>query len=416
MIRHDYRDQPITGATAAALDRYERALAASLAWRVGADAEIEAALALAPGFTMAHVLRCWRMLGGRDPAGARLARPLHAQASTLPANARERLHLAALAAAIDDDFPRCVAYLAQLLQDDPRDVLALQVAHAFDYLMADPHAMLARVAHVLRTWPEGRPGRHAVLAMQAFALEECGHYDAAHATALEALALEPLDARAQHAIAHVYEMTGRAEAGLRAMSDRRAFWAEGSTAAMHCWWHVALFHLELGRGSHALALLDRRIDAVASQALGDLIDAASLLWRLTLRGIDVGDRWQPLARAWAPHVEDAYCTFSDLHAMLAFVGAGDAEHAATLTSVLAQRQSLPTRYGVMTRALGLPACRALVAFGEQRYDAAIQGLAPLAGPGVRLGGSHAQRDVIHLTLREAIDRLRGRRPALRRAA
>jgi hypothetical protein len=49
--------------------------------------------------------------------------------------------------------------------------------------------------------------------------------------------------------------------------------------------------------------------------------------------------------------------------MLAFVGAGDDKRAARLARAVAGAQSLPTRYGATTRDIGLPACRALRAFG-----------------------------------------------------
>ena len=90
----------------------------------------------------------------------------------------------------------------------------------------------------------------------------------------------------------------------------------------------------------------------------DLIDAAALLWRIQLRGGDAGPRWTELAAAWAPHIEDGFCSFNDLHAMLAFVGARDWHRAQRLESTLARSQSLPTRHGATTRRLGLrPAAR-----------------------------------------------------------
>ena len=94
--------------------------------------------------------------------------------------------------------------------------------------------------------------------------------------------------------------------------------------------------------------------------------------------------------------------------MLAFVGAGDNKRAARLERIVTSAQSLPTRYGATTRHVGLPACRALRAFG--RGDDAIAvalfaGLPPLAH---RLGGSQAQRDVLDLTRQRAVERLRRR--------
>ena len=51
----------------------------------------------------------------------------------------------------------------------------------------------------------------------------------------------------------------------------------------------------------------------------------------------------------------------------------------------------------MTRLVGLPASRALAAFGRGDYDLAdalLRGLPPVAH---RIGGSHAQRDILQLT-------------------
>jgi hypothetical protein len=415
MLR-DSHDHPLSGATALARDDYVEALHAFQCWRADATALAERALVAAPAFVMAYVLRSWLALCGRDRAAASIARPLHAAAARLPSSDRERRHLAAIGAALDDDHERCSAELGRLLDEHPRDLLALQVAHALDYLTGETGRMLARAAGAARHASPGMPGFHAVVAMQAFALEENAQYARAEALALEALALEPRDARAVHSLAHVYEMTARPSLGLRLLGERTGCWAIGTTVATHCWWHAALFHLDEDRTSHVLALYDRRLAPHTGSALSDLIDAASLLWRLRLRGIDGGARWRALADAWAPRIRDQYCTFSDLHAMLAFVGAGDEPRAMALLRTLARVPTAASRYGRTTREIGVPAARALAAFGRGDYVAAIEGLAPLTATAPRLGGSHAQRDVLPLTLREAVDRARAGRPAVRRAA
>jgi hypothetical protein len=66
----------------------------------------------------------------------------------------------------------------------------------------------------------------------------------------------------------------------------------------------------------------------------------------------------------------------------------------------------PTRHGQTTRVLGLPACRALMAFGRGDYPRAIGLFASLSELAHRLGGSHAQRDVMHLTLLQAVECVR----------
>ena len=68
--------------------------------------------------------------------------------------------------------------------------------------------------------------------------------------------------------------------------------------------------------------------------------------------------------------------------------------------------SQPTRHAETTRKLGLPACRALIAFGRGDDSLAVSLLATLPPQARRLGGSHAQRDVLQLTLLRAVERLR----------
>ena len=55
----------------------------------------------------------------------------------------------------------------------------------------------------------------------------------------------------------------------------------------------------------------------------------------------------------------------------------------------------------MTAEIGLPACRAVVAFVEERYDDVVAELLPIRRVLHRFGGSHAQRDALQRTLLES---------------
>src|ERR1700704_421547 len=213
----DARGYSISGATPTALEAYERALATFQSWHGGTGPQLSAALREAPTFVMAHVLQAYLLLSSRDPRRVRLARPVLARATELPANERERLHLAAISAAVADHYERAKARWSELLSRYPRDVLALQVAHAFDYITGDLDRMNDRVTAVLPAWSSELPGYHAVLAMHAFSLEECGEYKRAEEAARAALALNTFDARAHHVMAHVFEMSERPAAGVRWM-------------------------------------------------------------------------------------------------------------------------------------------------------------------------------------------------------
>ena len=77
-------------------------------------------------------------------------------------------------------------------------------------------------------------------------------------------------------------------------------WAGESFLQVHNWWHLALFHYELGETEEALALFDAPIYGKHSTLALNMLDASAMLWRLHLRGVDVGDRWAALAANWAP--------------------------------------------------------------------------------------------------------------------
>lgn len=406
----DARGLPVSGATPAALDAYERAAAAFLHWRSGAETHLAFAVEAAPDFTMAHVLGAWMHVSGRDPAGIERARPLFERAAALAGNPRERLHVSALGAAIEaDDIELATSHLGAALHIAPRDALALQVAHAYDYLTGDGASLQARVAAVLPAWSAELPGYAGVLAMHAFALFEAGECVRGEAMARAALAIDPLEPRAHHAMAHAFEMTGRPAVGAAWMRAHAPAWARGTAVGTHGWWHVALFELARGAVNEALELYDSHMRARCSSTIGELIDASGLLWRIRLQGGAVGARLRELADAWAPHIDDAYCSFSDIHAMLAYVGAGDARRAHALELVLSRHANRPDRYGATTRLVGLPACRALIAFGHGDAVRAAERLARLPPLAHRIGGSHAQRDVLRLTELSARQRATGRR-------
>jgi tetratricopeptide (TPR) repeat protein len=409
----DHRGLAVSGASGAALDAFEDALALFQRWRTGADAAVQRAVSVAPDFAMAHVLDAYLHLCSRDPARVRGAwRPYH-RLLGLRANEREQLHAAAIGAALADNYEQAKRWLGVLLREHPRDALALQVAHAFDYVTGDLDRMGDRVAAVIPAWSASDRGYSAVLAMHAFSLVESARYGEALEVGLCALEHDPFDARAHHAVAHVHEMTERPALGAQWLRERAPFWSEGTVVATHCWWHLALFQLALGETADALALYDQQVRGTGLRELSDLVDAAALLWRLELLGVSDAARWQEVATAWAPHLDDGFCSFNDIHAMLALVGAREWTRAEALEHTLARRATLPTRHGETTRLIGLPACQALLAYGRGEAARTIELLGSLPARVARIGGSHAQRDVLYLTLVQAIAKLR--RPLARAA-
>jgi hypothetical protein len=93
-----------------------------------------------------------------------------------------------------------------------------------------------------------------------------------------------------------------------------------------------------------------------------------------------------------------------MHAMMAFVGAGRQRAARTVLEAQRAAMDAQADNAVFTREIGDAATRAILAFGEGDYGQTIELLRPIRSYAHRFGGSHAQRDLIDLTLIEAATR------------
>jgi tetratricopeptide (TPR) repeat protein len=91
----------------------------------------------------------------------------------------------------------------------------------------------------------------------------------------------------------------------------------------HNWWHLALFLIDLDRADEALALYDQRVWGVWKEFCEDQINAVSLLTRLELRGLDVGNRWTDLAVFLKPRLHEHYSPFLDLQYLYGLARAGE---------------------------------------------------------------------------------------------
>jgi hypothetical protein len=233
--------------------------------------------------------------------------------------------------------------------------------------------------------------------MYAFGLEETGDYLNAERHGREAVALEPADGWAQHAVAHVLEMQSRREEGVRWMRGNPG-WQRDSFFAVHNWWHLALYHLELGDHTAVLELFDGPIDGHQPTLLLELIDCSALLWRLHLRGVDVGARWQSLAERWAPAAAAGNYAFNDLHAAMAFAQAGREDLLRQVFESQAAAMLRDDDNAAFTREVGAPATQAFVVYVDGRHERAVDLLRAVRSQAHRFGGSHAQRDLLDQTL------------------
>jgi hypothetical protein len=239
--------------------------------------------------------------------------------------------------------------------------------------------------------------------MHAFGLEECNQYPEAERTGRRALELQPKDGWAVHAVTHVMEMQGRSRDGIEWLTSRESDWAPDNMFAPHNWWHLALFHIDRGDYDAALALFDAKLIGPQADMILVLLDATALLWRLKLEGVDVGDRFERVADLWEAKLEGegGFYAFNDVHALMSFAATGRSMAIARLLELMNESATAGNSNAAMEREVGLPLASGLLAFAQGRNADATAAIEPVRDIANRFGGSHAQRDLLTLTLIEA---------------
>ncbi|WP_198377439.1 tetratricopeptide repeat protein [Neoroseomonas rubea] len=398
----DIRGNPLS-CTAAAAERLDGAIAKFHAYLADPIADIDALLAEEPDCVMGHAIRAGILATTTDKAfDAELQSSLAAAQRLAPrANARERAYIAAARHFAEGRMQDATETWSGIAIEHPRDLLAVQFAQLGDFFLGQSQMLRDRVARVLPSWHRDMPGHGFLLGMHAFGLEECGDYARAEAAGREAVARNPQDGWAAHAVAHVMEMQGRAAEGAAFMTETAPGWSPDSLFAYHNWWHVALFCIDRGDIAGALRLFDERVSAGGFGQALEAIDGSALLWRLWVLGHDVGDRWSRVAPAWSARLGHGVYAFNDAHAMMAFVATGDRAAQREVIATLERAAAGPGTNAMMSRDVGLPLARGLAAFGQGDFAAAVAHILPARGIANRFGGSHAQRDVLSWTLCEA---------------
>ncbi len=253
-----------------------------------------------------------------------------ASAAAPHASVREQLFVAAIRAWVDGDLPLAIALHVQLAQSHPRDLVSVKLGQYHLFNQGDAPGML-RLALAALPAASDVAQLHG---MAAFGWEQCHLMQQAEAAARTALAMTPREPWAQHALAHVMLTQGRLQEGLQFMQHSSPSWTGlNSFMQTHNWWHLALFAIDLGHIDTALQLYDQQVWGVVKAYSQDQIGAVSLLARLELAGIDVGDRWQDVADHLQGRTNDQVLPFLDLQYLYGLARAGRPEAQTLLCNI-----------------------------------------------------------------------------------
>ena len=354
-------------------------------------------------------------------AGFKTARKyvVRARASARDASDREREFAASVYQWWRGNSGQALNRMRAIIANHPADIVTAKWAQYLAFNLGNAQAML----DVANRVTGARPDVAEAWGMQAFALEQSNEIARAEQAARHALSLNRDEAWAQHAIAHVLDTQGRVDEGVEFLTSHAEGWADRSIFIReHNYWHLALFHLDRDDHLRALRVFDEHLWGEWPEYAQEQIGAISALWRLELRGVNVGERWHPVVEKvwerWHEHI----VPFNDLLFIYALARGGKHQAVGEFLSSL-ERRGKKDDSGVWD-SLVIPCAHGLAAYAQERFMTAADALGPLLGRLHLVGGSHAQRDVFvqtwidaalragqHSAVKEVVARRARARPA-----
>ncbi len=386
-----------------ARDAYVQACKAKLTMYPGAVEALDRAVSADPGFALAYAARAHTLL---ERGNAAAARESIAEAKILAAGlpAREASHVEYFGLLVAGDTEAALAALPAHLNAWPRDVLVLGTT-AFTNGLIGSSGRLGQKRTLLalldRLAPHYGEDDWWFAAHHGMALSENGEHAAARPKIERSLAQNPTNPWAAHATAHLAYEEGNPGAARDFLASWLTSYPREGSLYSHLNWHLALAHLETGDVTSAFRLFSEAFapDVHSGPPRGKLNDAVSFLWRWELAG---HPRDTEAWRAMRDFVRSAFpragAAFSDLHIAVACAVAGDGtalEERAQQIDALARASRYPS--GQLVPA----ASRGFAAIEQHDYVTAIDALEPIADELERIGGSHAQLDLVRFTLLKA---------------
>ncbi|MGI9463412.1 MAG: tetratricopeptide repeat protein, partial [Aestuariivirgaceae bacterium] len=396
----------VTASSADSADKFADLTSAYLGFRPDTGLVLKDLLTGDPDMPMAQCANGYfaKLIGGvvHSPRAAGISAKLNTQLDSLEVSGRERRHAAALTAWSAGQLDAAAGIWEDILLNHPHDSMALRLAHFTHFYTGDGRRMRDSTARILPLWPDDHPHYGYVLGMHAFGLEESADYARAEDFGRRAVERNPEDAWSVHAVAHVLEMTERHQEGIEWVRSLEPSWSKVNNFRFHLYWHQCLYHLERGEFGEVMRLYDEQVASdVEADFYLDICNATSLLWRLEMFGVDVGERWHRLAQVSRKHLQDTDLIFVSLHHLMAVIADGDEAAAKQMIDNIRTWSSLETSQSKICTDVGIALAEGLQLARSGEHAAAFDKINKVRYALDCIGGSKAQRDVFHMILLDA---------------
>jgi tetratricopeptide (TPR) repeat protein len=405
-VHEDRYGLPLSTDSPEAANAYRDGIDLMLSAWPGAAEAFDRALAADAEFALAHVARArvhsFYQQGEAARKEAAAARELVARRGT----ERECGHVETLALAVEGNLPAALSSALRHLESFPRDAVVMSLPlGAFGLFAFSGMADHDRARQELCE-------RHApdygedwwFLSNYGWAMTENGEVAKGRAMTERAFDMRRANAYAAHALLHAMFEGGSVADADALVTQWIGGYDRSGILYGHIYWHQALGALEVGDASKALSIYEKILQPSVTVAppLNAMSDCASLLWRLLAYGHAVP------ANLWAD--AEAYAKAQFPKSSLPFVEM----HMALLAAATYNQAALEERLRVIEQRLGdgklaagpvVPQiCRAMNAFAGEDFRSCVTLLEPVLDDVVRIGGSHAQREIIEDTFIVALIR------------
>lgn len=314
MTYTDLRGLSVSTTSADALASYERGIDLFLRWREGAADALQATVAADPRFVLGHCTRAYVAWRTGKPG---LAREAHQQIMALADDARderERLHVQAVDAMQRCDAAAAQACLEQVATQYPTDRMGVRLLSFMCIAQGDYRRGLEIARRSLAACPDDVQFQ----TMTGFFLEQTGYNAEGLAMSSRALATDPTNLFAYHAVGHGYVARGDYRNALETFERAASLERYG-----HILWHLGEAQAILGH--------ERLTRDYSTAPTVPPFERIALMWRLeVLRGARIDDAtWKELAAQGERMLEHAEYLSTWMHHWIgvALARAGEPEKA-----------------------------------------------------------------------------------------